>query len=69
MLALRRHLTGGLIYFEAAFRNPRAANNGADPHTYSGPDDLEAVLARLSGTLREALDAGATAAQALAFYG
>ena len=56
--ALRRHLTGGLIYFEEAFRDPCAENNGADPHAYSGPDDLEAVLARLSATLRTALDAG-----------
>jgi uncharacterized protein (TIGR03086 family) len=55
---LRRHLTGGLTYFEAAFRDPGAANDGADPHAYSGPDDLDAVLARLSATLRTALDAG-----------
>jgi uncharacterized protein (TIGR03086 family) len=58
VLALRRHLTGGLIYFEEAFRSPGADNNGADPHAYAGPDDLEAVLARLSATLRTALDAG-----------
>ncbi|MFG1925296.1 TIGR03086 family metal-binding protein [Cryptosporangium sp. NPDC048952] len=58
VLGLRRHLTGGLTYFEAAFRNPTADNNGADPHAYSGPDDLEAVVARLSATLRTALDAG-----------
>jgi uncharacterized protein (TIGR03086 family) len=58
VLGLRRHLTGGLAYFEAAFRDPGAENDGADPHAYSGPDDLEAVLARLSATLRTALDAG-----------
>jgi uncharacterized protein (TIGR03086 family) len=58
VLALRQHLTGGLTYFEAAFRNPSAENDGADPHAYSGPDDLEAVLARLSATLRTALDVG-----------
>jgi uncharacterized protein (TIGR03086 family) len=58
VLGLRRHLTGGLAYFEAAFRDPGAGNDGADPHTYSGPDDLEVVLARLSETLRTAVDAG-----------
>jgi len=58
VLGLRRHLTGGLAYFEAAFRDPGAENDGADPHAYSGPDDLEAVVARLSATLRTALDAG-----------
>ncbi|MEV6634882.1 TIGR03086 family metal-binding protein [Actinoplanes sp. NPDC051470] len=58
VLGLRRHLTGGLLYFDVAFRDPGAENNGADPHAYSGPDDLEVVLARLSGTLRTALDAG-----------
>ncbi|WP_203737738.1 hypothetical protein [Actinoplanes italicus] len=43
VLALRRHLTGGLLYFEAAFGDPGGANDGADPHAYAGPDDLEAL--------------------------
>ena len=58
VLRVRRHLTGGLTYFEAAFRTPTVEQRGADPHDYSGPDDIEAVIARLSATLRSALDAG-----------
>ncbi|GAB7045856.1 TIGR03086 family metal-binding protein [Catenuloplanes indicus] len=56
--AVRRHLTGGLSYFESAFRDPDAEERGADPHGYAGPDDLDAVIPRLSATLRSALDAG-----------
>ncbi|WP_205650597.1 TIGR03086 family metal-binding protein [Actinoplanes solisilvae] len=55
---LRQHLTGGLIYFDSAFGDPAAEERGADPHAYSGPDQLEAVIARLSATLRSALAAG-----------
>jgi uncharacterized protein (TIGR03086 family) len=58
VLGVRRHLTGGLTYFEATFRDPDAERRGADPHGYSGPDDIEAVIPRLSATLRSALDAG-----------
>ncbi|WP_410608269.1 TIGR03086 family metal-binding protein [Amycolatopsis sp. lyj-109] len=59
---VRRHLTGGLTYFEGAFRDPDAGQRGADPHHYSGPDELDAILPRLSATLRSALDSGVAAA-------
>ncbi len=55
---LRQHLTGGLIYFDAAFGDPGAEERGADPHAYLGPDQLEAVLPQLSATLRSALANG-----------
>jgi uncharacterized protein (TIGR03086 family) len=58
VLTLRRHLTGGLAYFEAAFRDPDAEDRGADPHAYAGPDRLEAVVPALIATLRSGLDAG-----------
>jgi uncharacterized protein (TIGR03086 family) len=56
--ALRVHLTGGLAYFEAAFRAPEIEDRGDDPHAYAGEDALDVVLPELSATLRSALDAG-----------
>ncbi|MCE0535328.1 TIGR03086 family metal-binding protein [Kineosporia rhizophila] len=55
---VRRHLTGGLTYFEAAFRDPDADDRGEDPHAYTGPDNLPAVIPQLSVTLRSALENG-----------
>ncbi|MEV1044692.1 TIGR03086 family metal-binding protein [Streptomyces sp. NPDC049916] len=55
---VRQHLTGGLAYFDTAFRSPGAENRGPDPHGYAGPDQLESVLPRLSSALRSALDEG-----------
>jgi uncharacterized protein (TIGR03086 family) len=55
---LRVHLTGGLAYFEAAFRDPSGGNDGADPHEYAGLDALDVVLPQLIATLRKAWDGG-----------
>ncbi len=57
VIALRRHLLGWLGYFDAAFTDP-AGDQRPDPFAFTGPDDFEPVVQRLSATITSAFDGG-----------
>jgi uncharacterized protein (TIGR03086 family) len=54
---LRRHLFGWFGYFEAAFADP-SGDVRPDPADFTGPDDAQLVIGKLTTTLRRALDNG-----------